>query len=219
MSFRRCRVRDPLLLCCVAAALSACDRSPPAQSTDVRQEAASPHFRNVDSATAYVGDGACATCHVPEAKAYQQHAMAQSFQSWNSAKRIEKNPDSPVYDAATGYSYSIENSGGWLYEVESLGGTGGKRVHQLRRRIDYVMGSGRVARTYFTEENGRLFQLPLTWYRSHGWDFSPGYEVNNARFDRVLLDRCVACHASYPANGRDRADHTEFVGWRALDVE
>ncbi len=164
----------------------------------MRQEAASPHFRNVDSVTSYVGDGACATCHAPEAKAYQQHAMAQSFQPWNSANRIEKKLDSPVYDAATGYSYSIENAGGRLYEVESLAGRGGKRVHQLRRRIDYVMGSGRVARTYFTEENGRLFQLPLTWYRSRGWDFSPGYEVNNARFDRVLLDRCVACHASYP---------------------
>jgi tetratricopeptide (TPR) repeat protein len=47
-------------------------------------------------------------------------------------------------------------------------------------------------------ENGRLFQLPLTWYRQHGWDFSPGYEINNARFDRVLPDRCIACHSSYP---------------------
>jgi tetratricopeptide (TPR) repeat protein len=74
----------------------------------------------------------------------------------------------------------------------------GKKLHELRRRIDYVMGSGQVAATYFTEENGRLFQLPLTWYRNHGWDFSPGYEINNARFDRLLPDRCVSCHASYP---------------------
>ena len=60
-------------------------------------------------------------------------------------------------------------------------------------------GSGTVARSYFTEENGRLFQLPLTWYRDHGWDFSPGYEINNARFDRLMPDRCIACHANYPA--------------------
>src|SRR6185436_1099509 len=38
----------------------------------------------------------------------------------------------------------------------------------------------------------------LTWYRNHGWDFSPGYEINNARFDRLLPDHCVSCHASYP---------------------
>ena len=82
--------------------------------------------------------------------------------------------------------------------METIAGPDGRRLHELRRRIDYVMGSGQVARTYFTEENGRLFQLPLTWYRDHGWDFSPGYEVNNARFDRVLPDRCIACHSSYP---------------------
>jgi tetratricopeptide (TPR) repeat protein len=64
--------------------------------------------------------------------------------------------------------------------------------------MDWVVGSGRVARTYFSEENGRLFQLPLTWYASQGWDFSPGYELTNLRFDRVLPDRCVACHSSYP---------------------
>ena len=61
------------------------------------------------------------------------------------------------------------------------------------------MGSGQVGRSYFTEENGRLFQLPLTWYRERGWDFSPGYQNNNGRFDRLLPDRCIACHSSYPA--------------------
>ena len=106
--------------------------------------------------------------------------------------------DKPAYNVASGYSYSIADVGGKLYQVEFLTGPNGQRVHELRRRVDYVMGSGRVARTYFTEENGRLFQLPLTWYRSKGWDFSPGYEVNNLRFERVLLDRCVGCHASYP---------------------
>ena len=30
---------------------------------------------------------------------------------------------------------------------------------ELRKLMDYVMGSGQVARTYFTEDNGRLFQL------------------------------------------------------------
>lgn len=77
--------------------------------------------------------------------------------------------------------------------MEFILGAGGKRIHEMRRRMDYVMGRGAVARTYFTEESGRLFQLPLTWYRQHGWDFSPGYELNNARFDRVMPDRCVAC--------------------------
>ena len=111
---------------------------------------------------------------------------------------IETPLDKPLYNAPTGFYYSVVDSGGKRYQVEFLLAPGGTRLHELRRRMDYVMGSGYVALTYFTEENGRLFQLPLTWYRTHGWDFSPGYEINNARFDRVLPDRCLACHSSYP---------------------
>ena len=158
----------------------------------------SPSFRNVDGPTAYIGDAACTGCHAAEASAYREHAMARSFHRWTPADRIERTLDVPLLHAPTGFHYSVVESGNQLYQVELLLGPDGKRLHELRRRIDYVMGSGYVGRTYFTEENGRLFQLPLTWYRDHGWDFSPGYELNNARFDRMLPDRCIACHSSYP---------------------
>ena len=124
--------------------------------------------------------------------------MARSFHRWTPDTRIEAPLDEPLFHAPTGFSYSIVEAGDALYQEEYLIGPDGRRLHELRRRIDYVMGSGSVARTYFTEENGRLFQLPLTWYHGRGWDFSPGYELNNARFDRLLPDRCIACHGSYP---------------------
>jgi tetratricopeptide (TPR) repeat protein len=124
--------------------------------------------------------------------------MSRSFHRWTPADRIETTLDTALVHRQTGFQYSVVDNGGQLYQVEFILGAGGKRIHELRRRMDYVMGSGAVARTYFTEENGRLFQLPLTWYRQHGWDFSPGYELNNARFDRVMPDRCIACHSSYP---------------------
>ncbi len=158
----------------------------------------SPRFRNVDALTAYVGDAACASCHVQETAAYGTHAMAQSFHRWTRDSAPETPLDQPLVNKPTGLSYSIADSGGRLYQVERLLAPDGRRLHELRKRVDWVMGSGTVARTYFTEENGRLFQLPLTWYRSHGWDFSPGYEINNARFDRMMPNRCLACHASYP---------------------
>jgi Tfp pilus assembly protein PilF len=124
--------------------------------------------------------------------------MARTFHQWTRAGRIEPALGKPLYHAPTGFSYTIVDSGGALYQTEFLARPDGSRMHELTRRMDYVMGSGAVARTYFTQENGRLFQLPLTWYRSHGWDFSPGYEVNNARFDRLMPDRCISCHSSYP---------------------
>lgn len=157
----------------------------------------SPVFRNVAARVAYVGDSACAGCHAKETAAYAGNSMAQSFHPWTATGKVERTLDSLV-DRRTGFRYGVVEEQGRLWQVEYIPGAGGKRLHELRRRVDYVVGSGRLARTYFTDENGRMFQLPLTWYASHGWDFSPGYELGNERFSRQLPDRCVACHASYP---------------------
>lgn len=159
---------------------------------------AGPAFRNVSSAAAYVGDDACTSCHAAQAAAYDSTNMSRSFRPWVASARVETTLDSGLVNVPTGYRYAVVEDGGRLFQVEFVRGADGKRVHELRRRMDYVMGSGNVARTYFTESNGRLFQLPLTWYRDHGWDFSPGYEVSNPRFDRLMPDRCVACHSNFP---------------------
>jgi tetratricopeptide (TPR) repeat protein len=185
-------------LCLAVAAILGCDRSSRTDVPPDLPDEPSPVFRNVSAPTDYVGDAACASCHGTEAAAYEQHPMSRSFHRWTPADRIETALDTALVHRPTGFHYSVVENGGHLYQVEFIPGAGGKRIHELRRRMDYVMGSGVVARTYFTEENGRLFQLPLTWYRQHGWDFSPGYELNNARFDRVMPDRCIACHSSYP---------------------
>ncbi len=155
-------------------------------------------FRNVASTTAYVGDSACASCHAAAAASYAKHSMAKSFHKWTPDVRVEQAMAEALRNAPTGFAYRVIDSAGSLWQVETRPDDAAQPRHELRRRIDYVMGSGRLARTYFTEENGRLFQLPLTWYANHGWDFSPGYEVNNARFSRMLPDRCIACHSSYP---------------------
>ena len=177
-------------------ALVGCDQS--TSHSTIATDEPSPTFRNVASATAYVGDSACASCHRSEAAAYQKHAMAQSFHPWTVATRVETTTTTPIRSANSTYAYDVAEHDGRLFQVEYVRGADGRRTHELRRRIDYVMGSGQVGRSYFTEENGRLFQLPLTWYRERGWDFSPGYQNNNGRFDRVLPDRCIACHSSYP---------------------
>ena len=198
-------IRAMLALTVCALLLFGCDRAPapqPEKTADVESpeppDEPSPAFRNVDRPTAYVGDASCSSCHAREASVYRQHAMSRSFHRWTPGSRVEPALATPLENKPTGLTYTVAEEGGRLFQVERLTGPDGRRLHELRRRIDWVMGSGEVARTYFTEENGRLFQLPLTWYRQHGWDFSPGYEINNARFDRLLPDRCLSCHASYP---------------------
>lgn len=184
----------------IALPILGCDRggTPSPQRAMELPDEPPPLFRNVATETEYVGDDSCVTCHGPQAAAYRQHSMSKSFHRWTADTRVESAMDSSLYHAPTGLSYQVVEDGGALHQVEFIVGPDGRRLHELRRRMDYVMGSGHVARTYFTQENGRLFQLPLTWYTRHGWDFSPGYRPNNARFDRVMPDRCIACHSSYP---------------------
>lgn len=184
----------------IALPILGCDRqgTPPPQRAIERPDEPSPLFRNVATETGYAGDDSCVNCHAPQAAAYRQHSMSKSFHRWTTDTRVESAMDSSLHHAPTGLSYEVVEDGAALYQVEFAVGPDGRRLHELRRRMDYVMGSGHVARTYFTQENGRLFQLPLTWYTRHGWDFSPGYRPNNARFDRVMPDRCIACHSSYP---------------------
>ena len=195
-SFRRRRLAA--LVFAVSSVFAACGRpaSPPAESAPP-DEPTLP-FKNVASGTAYVGDSTCAGCHRAVSTAYQANGMSQSFHPWRAGVAGEAPMDSAIRHERTGYEYTVARDSGRLFQVEFLRGPDGTRIHELKRRIDRVMGSGNVGRTYFTEENGRLYQLPLTLYKSHGWDFSPGYDKDNGRFDRLLPDRCLSCHAGYP---------------------
>ena len=154
-------------------------------------------FRNLEAA--FVGDDSCFSCHEEAYTGYQEHGMAHSFYPLTAENRVEDIQEVFVHHAETGLSYTIVEEGGAWYQEEFRTDPDGRTTHRLRRRMDYVIGSGHAARTYLTESNGRLFELPLTWYtQKKQWDFSPGYATKNGRFDRLIPDGCMACHNSYP---------------------
>ena len=76
-------------------------------------------------------------------------------------------------------------------------------IHRLSERgltaeyaIDYQIGAGILAHSYITQVNGYLFESPATWFRSSGWDVSPGYAPAPAvDFDRPITETCLFCHA------------------------
>ena len=79
----------------------------------------------------------------------------------------------------------------------------GKMIHRLSERgltaeyeIKYRIGAGNFAHSYLVEVNGYLFESPATWFRSFGWDVSPGYAAAPAiDFDRPITQTCLFCHA------------------------
>ena len=159
----------------------------------------SPAFRNVIQNVEFVGDDACFQCHEDQYQGFKEHGMAHSFYPLNSRTAVEAFGSEVVVDSVSGYRYRTFVENGRYMMEEFQVDAGGRKTHSLVREMEFVMGSGTIARTYITRSEGWYYELPVTWYTNTGtWDFSPGYRANNSRFDRKIADRCMTCHNSYP---------------------
>ncbi|WP_345953251.1 cytochrome c3 family protein [Mucilaginibacter sp. PAMB04168] len=68
-------------------------------------------------------------------------------------------------------------------------------------RFDVAFGSGTRAQTYAYWQGNRLLQLPLSYFKEiHNWANSPGFPSQAANFNRVIISRCLECHASFAEN-------------------
>src|SRR5262245_8216404 len=128
------------------------------------------------AAAVFVGSQACRTCHPAIFDSYMKTAMAQS------SGRVESLAAASF--SAAGHRYRI----------------GEKRLHFDGGSVpfDYFIGSNTAGRTYLSERDGYLYELPVTWYtRKQAWDASPGYE-NDAeiRLTRPVETSCLLCHSS-----------------------
>ena len=78
--------------------------------------------------------------------------------------------------------------------------------------FDVVIGSGEKGQTYLYWKSDRLFELPISYWASLGWVNSPGYRDGYVDFDRLIIPRCLECHATYfesrqpPINRYSRAN-------------
>ena len=157
---------------------------------------------------AYVGSASCGSCHADVADAYGGHAKSASMGRWTPAVRVEPLLEQAIVDPATGFEYRVVEVDGRLAQEERQLDAAGREVARLVRPMEWVVGSGTLARTYFAERGDRLVQLPLTWYTggpagagrtpAGRWDLSPGYEAANQRFGRVMPERCLYCHNATP---------------------
>ncbi len=197
----RCSAFLLLVALACAAAVSGCGSGAP----DVRgvaqdaEDVAEGEIRFRNLSADFTGDEACFDCHEEQYRGFEEHGMANSFYPMRSAVVVEDFDGVIVQDPNRGFSYRPYREGDRFWLEEFRQGPDGSKTHSLIREIEYVVGSGTAARTYLVEEGGRYFELPLTWYaQEEKWDLSPGYETSNARFDRLIPDRCMACHNSYP---------------------
>jgi len=155
-------------------------------------------YMNVRPGVAYVGDEACANCHAAIAEVYSKHSMGRSMEKILATDFGERyTPDASNPFTIGPLRYLVEKNSSRVLHVETVAAGSQPRPRAVEE-MHFAVGSGGRARSYlFLREGGYVFQSPITWYpQLKRWDLSPGYEDNNAHFDRPVVAECLFCHAN-----------------------
>jgi Flp pilus assembly protein TadD len=156
-------------------------------------------YRNVHPDVKYVGDRACADCHVEQCDSYRHHPMGQALAPLAAATPIERyDPAARDPFAASGLHYEVRRRQDRVWHHEWAAGPDGQVLAESDVEAHFAIGSGARARSYAIDRDGYLFQSPVTWYpERQRWDLSPGYEVVNRHFARPIGPTCLFCHSNY----------------------
>lgn len=160
-----------------------------------------PEYAGWSPDAKYVGIETCRTCHELQ---YSDFSRSQMGRSWRHGARSESNAQwdniSPLRSEYDDLWYQPFARGEELFIREyRLAGT--DTTFQRVEQIDFIVGSGQHTNSHIYEENGYLYQIPLTWYAQDAkWGLAPKFQKsgNNYRFGRVITDECMACHNAQP---------------------
>jgi Flp pilus assembly protein TadD len=138
---------------------------------------------------AYVGNSACATCHLSIYESYSRHPMALTSGVVN-----QPITESSFRHAPSSIIYRIYRKGSkafFSYERPGDPTTNGKQ------ELHYFVGSGTRGRSYLFSIDGFLYQAPISYYAQKSrWAISPGYESYREMPTRPIEASCLYCHTS-----------------------
>ena len=122
-------------------------------------------FNNLSPHVAYVGNEECSYCHQDIYNTYLRTGMGRSFYKPKNQPIIEDFlSNTHVFDSKSNLHYEIIKDGEDHYQLEYRQNDNGERIHELKRKVDYIIGSGNNNRTYLTNVNGYIHEMPVTWY-------------------------------------------------------
>lgn len=158
-------------------------------------------FLNWSPDAEYVGRDTCGECHQAQ---HETFIRSQMGRSWKHARLSLSDADwdglAPLYSEYDDLYYlpfaRAENLFVREYRIVD-----GDTVHNRVEQIDFIVGSGHHTNSHIYEENGYLYQIPVTWYaQDEKWGLAPKFQkaANNYRFERVITDECMACHNGQP---------------------
>ena len=170
---------------------------PPHHAPDPRLTYQGPYL-NVRPDVKYVGDSVCAECHADKAETYRRHPMGRSLQPI--AEVVSGPPeDRPHHNPfnALGRDFAIKREGTHIWQCESRKDNSGRIIYEKKTEVDFVIGSGNHGHSYLTNQNGFLYQTPISWYSQKNiWDISPGWGEDQLSAGRTITSDCLFCHTS-----------------------
>lgn len=143
----------------------------------------------------YAGAGTCIRCHQEIAGSYAHNHHYQTSSAINNSRPpIKMAPSGGRFYFLDSSYIRVESNGPSLSQIYFVNGR-----PDLSGRFDIAFGSGEKAQTYGYWKEGKLYQLPLTYFggMNNGWANSPGFPAGHARYNRIIESRCFECHASY----------------------
>jgi predicted CXXCH cytochrome family protein len=142
----------------------------------------------------YIGSAACRECHAAICETYDGHPMWQAARSIAAAEPVEVYGEDRGFQHTGELYYAEKTTAGAVHHIVARDDTG-EVVYDMAQPVTLEIGSGGRGRAFLLQHGKLLFQSPLTWYSGGGvWDLSPGYMQSNRRFERRIVDGCVACH-------------------------
>lgn len=159
-------------------------------------------YLNLHDTVEYVGMQACQSCHQEIYETFLQTGMGQSFDHATPQKSSAEFGDHVVlYDSLNNFYYKPFWQQDSLYIKEfRLGEESKDTIYQRNQYVKYIVGSGQHTNSHIFDDNGFLYQAPITFYTQKGiWDLAPGFEGGfSSRFNRMIGLECMTCHNALP---------------------
>ncbi len=147
----------------------------------------------------YTGSAACARCHQRYYDSFQ--LTPHAFASRPAAKEFIKGSFQPDSNTFSFNDYSplpasvkvaMDQKDSSFFQTAWING-----IPKRTERFGVVIGSGRKAQSYLYWRGNQLLQLPISWFAAtHSWANSPGFPIDQIKFNRLIPAHCLECHAT-----------------------
>jgi hypothetical protein len=149
-----------------------------------------------DPLAAQITDDKCLSCHEAQRKYLgTAHHLTSQPATANSILGSFA-PGKNVLKTSRDVRYLMEATKDGFFQTGFFGEQ--PELLSMTARFDLVIGSGRKGQTYLYWGEGRLFQLPVSyWTEVANWVNSPGFGDRMIDFSRPVVPRCLECHATF----------------------